>query len=386
MQPGTGSLQLVIMGPAHAGAALISPCVASGGGRGEGKPGGTDLHSVAKRQDLGVWDYVNKRNKFARSARNVPSLVWRVCFLSFFLGESWLDNQPARKTVWRVECSLLPRRPCRFGGARRPRAWCRRRPAALAAPWRAASVTPRALRGVFWHVSACQRRQQARLPCLRPRACGRHARLDDARRAGLRARGPRRASMARRSTGACPACSGHAVQHRQLSGGVYRARAGRLGRDSALNSTTTTSSPIGPPTAGLRSAPLDGRMLSNLSTVSFTSLLSGTGAGRLASPALPTPTTRASARRPRRLRQARGARRSSGACSAGCAEQTDSLRAPLMRRGAAGGTAAHAALWASPSCPRRVADATCRSPLPCTPCHQANTHTHTNTHTLLIIG
>ena len=63
MQPGTGSLQLVIMGPAHAGAALISPCVASGGGRGEGKPGGTDLHSVAKRQDLGVWDYVNKRNR-----------------------------------------------------------------------------------------------------------------------------------------------------------------------------------------------------------------------------------------------------------------------------------------------------------------------------------
>ena len=72
-----------------------------------------------------------------------------------------------------VECSLLPRRPCRFGGARRRCAWCRRRPAALAAPRRAALVTSRALRGAFWHVSACQRRYQARLPCLRPRACGR---------------------------------------------------------------------------------------------------------------------------------------------------------------------------------------------------------------------
>ena len=65
------------------------------------------------------------------------------------------------------------RRPCRFGGARRPRAWCRRRPAALAAPRRAASVTSRALRGVFWHVRAWDRRQEARLPCLRPRACER---------------------------------------------------------------------------------------------------------------------------------------------------------------------------------------------------------------------
>ena len=40
--------------------------------------------------------------------------------------------------------------------------------------------------------------------------------------AGLRARRRRRASMARRSTGACPVCSGHAVQHRQLSGRVLR--------------------------------------------------------------------------------------------------------------------------------------------------------------------
>ena len=52
--------------------------------------------------------------------------------------------------------------------------------------------------------------------------------------AGLRARRRRRASIARRSTGACPVCSGHAVQHRQLSGKVRRARAGRIGRDGAL--------------------------------------------------------------------------------------------------------------------------------------------------------
>ena len=144
---------------------------------------------------------------------------------------------------------------------------------------------------------------------------------------------------------------------------------------------------IGSPAAGLRGALLDGRLLSNLSTVSFTSLLSlhppaGAGAGRLASPALPTPATRASARRPRRLRRARGARRSSGACSAGCAAQPDSLRAPLMRHGAAGGdAAAHAALRASPSCPRRVADATCGSRLPCPSLpSRKQTHTHTRTH------
>ena len=80
-----------------------------------------------------------------------------------------------------------------------------------------------------------------------------------------------------------------------------RARAGRLGRDGALNATMTTSSPIGSPAAGLRGALLDGRLLSNLSTVSLTSLLSlqpptGAGAGRLASPALPMVAFRAKAR------------------------------------------------------------------------------------------
>jgi len=63
-----------------------------------------------------------------------------------------------------------------------------------------------------------------------------------------------------------------------------------------------TSSPVGSPAAGLRGAPLDGGLLTTLSTVSSASLLSlqpppGAGAGRLASPALPTPTTCASARR-----------------------------------------------------------------------------------------
>jgi len=141
--------------------------------------------------------------------------------------------------------SLLPRRPRRCEGARRPRAWCPRRPAALAAPRRAASVTSRALRGVFWHVSAGWRRQEARLPCLRPRACGR------ARRAGrsservfeLAARDEPAWLVARRE----PAqyALGILYSLAKLSGKVYRARAGRLGCDGALNSTMTTSSRSG---------------------------------------------------------------------------------------------------------------------------------------------
>ena len=133
-------------------------------------------------------------------------------------------------TVWQVECSLLPRRPCRFGGARRPRAWCRRRPAALAAQRRAASVTSRALRGVFRHARAWHRRQEARLPCLRPRACSqaRQARRRSARVFELA--DPRRASMARRSTGACPARSRHSVQPRQ---GVWEGRQGQRGPSRA---------------------------------------------------------------------------------------------------------------------------------------------------------
>ena len=220
-----------------------------------------------------------------------------------------------------VEYSLLPRPPCRCEGARRPR---------LVPTSTGCSRGAEAYR--FGHVSraarcllACERwlETPGSSPSL-PAAAGVRAGPPGSAKlgAGLRARRRRRASMARRSTGACPVCSGHAVQHRQLSGRVYRDRAGRLGHDGALNSTTTTSSPIGPPTAGLRSAPLDGRLLPTLPTASAVSLLSlrphpGACADLLASPALPMTAARTSARRPRRPRRARIARRSSGECQGG---------------------------------------------------------------------
>ena len=151
-----------------------------------------------------------------------------------------------------VECTLLPRRPCRFGGARRPRAWSRRRPAALAAPRRAALVTSRALRGAFWHVSACHRRQDGWLPRLRPRASGRArmARRRSARVFELAAGGEPAWLVARRQ----PAqyALGILYSLAKLCGKVRRARAGRLGRDGALSCTMTMSSPIGSPAAGLR--------------------------------------------------------------------------------------------------------------------------------------
>ena len=58
------------------------------------------------------------------------------------------------------------------------------------------------------------------------------------------------------------------------SGMAYRARAGRLGRDGALSSTSarTTGSPIA--AAGSRGAPLNGRLLTMVSTASSASLLS----------------------------------------------------------------------------------------------------------------
>ena len=79
---------------------------------------------------------------------------------------------------------------------------------------------------------------------------------------------------------------------------------------------------------------------SDFCLAALTAAASGAGAGRLASPALPTPATRVSARRPRRPRRARMARRSSGAFPAGCAGQSASLRAPPPLRGAATGAAA----------------------------------------------
>ena len=229
------------------------------------------------------------------------------------------ENETRHINGMSVECSLLPRRHCRFGGARRPRAWCRRRPAALAAPRRAASVTGRALRGVFRHARAWHRRQEARLPCLRPRACGR------ARQA--RRRSARVFEIATRDEPAWLVARREPVQHalgmlysiaNSLGGSTGPGRAG----SGALNTTTTTCSRTGPPTAGLCGAPLDGRLLLTLPTASAVSLLSlrphpGACADLLASPALPMTAARTSARRPRRPRRARIARRSSGECQGG---------------------------------------------------------------------
>ena len=164
--------------------------------------------------------------------------------------------------------------------------------------------------------------------------------------AGLRARDPRRASMARRSTGACPARSRYSVQPRQ---GVWEGRQGQRGPSRARwRAECYHDYELSDRVAGgglARRAARRQAALQPFNSVSYLAPLAATACGgrrrpRLASPALPTPTTRASARRPRRLRRARVARRSSGACSAGCAAQPDSLRAPLMRRGAAGGAAA----------------------------------------------
>ena len=72
------------------------------------------------------------------------------------------------------ECSLLSRRPCRCEGARRPRVWCPRRPAALAAPrstrvpLRSRTSRSRAAR----YLLACERWLEtpgSSLPCLRKR-------------------------------------------------------------------------------------------------------------------------------------------------------------------------------------------------------------------------
>jgi len=60
--------------------------------------------------------------------------------------------------------------------------------------------------------------------------------------------------------------------------------------------------------------------------------------------------------------------------SAGCLAQTAADAARGRRRRCCGAPA----LWASPSCPDCVADATCRSPLPC-PSLPSGKHTHTHT-------
>ena len=86
-------------------------------------------------------------------------------------------------------------------------------------------------------------------PCLRPRACGRarQARRSSERVFELAARDEPAWLVARRQ----PAqyALGILYSLAKLSGKVCRARAGRLGRDGALCSTMSTSSPIGSPAA-----------------------------------------------------------------------------------------------------------------------------------------
>ena len=146
-------------------------------------------------------------------------------------------------------------------------------------------------------------------------------------RAGPRARGPRRTSMARRSTGDCSACSRHSVQPRQ---GVWEGLQGQRGpsraRWRAEYSHDHEFSTRGAGGGLARRAARRQAAVQPLNSVFYIAPLAATACGgrrgRLASPALPPTSTRASARRPRRLRWARGARLSSGACSAGCAAQS----------------------------------------------------------------
>eukprot|EP00315_Gephyrocapsa_oceanica_P032420 CAMPEP_0185407950 /NCGR_PEP_ID=MMETSP1365-20130426/1630_1 /TAXON_ID=38817 /ORGANISM="Gephyrocapsa oceanica, Strain RCC1303" /LENGTH=179 /DNA_ID=CAMNT_0028010413 /DNA_START=217 /DNA_END=754 /DNA_ORIENTATION=- len=177
--------------------------------------------------------------------------------------------------------------------------------------------------------------------------------------------------MARRSTGACPACSRHSVQPRQ---GVWEGRQGQSGPSRARwRAECYHDYELSDRVAGgglARRAARRQAALQPFNSVFYLAPLAATACGgrrrppRFASAAYAYDTRVGSP--PASPAAARGARRSSGACSAGCAAQPDSLRAPLMRRGAAGGAAAaHAALKGSPSCPRRVADATCCSRLPC---------------------
>ena len=60
-----------------------------------------------------------------------------------------------------------------FGGTRRPCAWCRRATSTGCSRGAGFGHVTRAVRCLLAYVSAWHRRQEARLPCLRPRACGR---------------------------------------------------------------------------------------------------------------------------------------------------------------------------------------------------------------------
>ena len=86
----------------------------------------------------------------------------------------------------------------------------------------------------------------------------------------------RRASMARRSTAACPVCSRHSVQPRQaLCDGLQGRRGPPWARwpSSVPTSSMPVGSPISSPAAGPHGALLDGSLLSTPWTVTSASLL-----------------------------------------------------------------------------------------------------------------
>ena len=130
----------------------------------------------------------------------------------------------------------------------------------------------------------------------------------------------RRASMARRSTAACPVCSWHSVQPRQAlrrPAGPARTASGAM---ALLSTYLFDACRLSNLVAGGRPAwraarwqPAQYALDSDFCLAALTAAASGAGASRLASPVLSTPATRVSARRPRRPRRARTARRSSGA-------------------------------------------------------------------------
>ena len=197
--------------------------------------------------------------------------------------------------------------------------------------------------------------------------------------------------MARRSTGACPVCSGHAVQHRQLSGRVYRGQGG-------------------PPRARLRAQYYHDYLLSNRAADGG---LVRRAARRQAAPhpsdsicclASLAVTASGGLRRPPRFASAAydcgthvGSPPASPAAGPHSAPLVGGVPRRLRSTGCLAQTAADAArgrcrrccrapaLWASPSCPEYVADATCRSQLPWTSLpsgKHTHTHTHTSTHTI----
>ena len=189
----------------------------------------------------------------------------------------------------------------------------------------AASVTSRALRGVFWHVHAWRRRQEARLPCLRPRACGRArqpARLGDA---------PRGSSSSRPATSehgssldgslpsmlwACCTASPTLWEGLQGQGGPARARLRAQYYHDYLLSNRAADGGLVRRAARRQAAPHPSDSICCLASLAATASGGLRRPPRFASAAYRT-AARTSARRPRRPRRARIARRSSGECQGG---------------------------------------------------------------------